>query len=69
MNGYEPCELHEITNCSTCSGLDKRLAKQEIEWTGGLTTALHPGKCPRCGEVFDVGTTIYSSESGWTCCL
>lgn len=25
----EPCFLHEITNCSTCTGLDKKLAAEE----------------------------------------
>lgn len=69
MNSYEPCLLHEITNCSTCSGLDKRIAAEEKpEWTGGVWTATHPGKCPRCGEYFDAGTAIYSSDSGWMCC-
>lgn len=69
MTAYEPCELHEITNCSVCTGLDKRLAAEEKpEWTGATWTAQHPGKCPRCGEFFDVGATIYSSDSGWMCC-
>lgn len=66
---YEPCKLHEITRCSICTGLDKRLKSFERSSEfGGFTSAKHPGKCPKCGETFDVGTTIYATDGGWICC-
>ena len=36
----EPCDLHEITNCSTCSGLDKKLAKEDAEADLGPTSPM-----------------------------
>lgn len=67
----EPCDLHEIGNCSTCSGLDKKLASEEresFELVGPTAYALFPGKCPKCGEFFDVSAKIYRTEAGWICC-
>ena len=65
---YEPCELHEITNCSTCSGLDKKLAAEKFETVGQSWTAMYPGKCPKCGDEYNPGTLIHRTESGWICC-
>lgn len=30
MAAVEPCDLHELTGCSICSGLDKKLAAEEL---------------------------------------
>ena len=69
MTGYEPCELHEVSNCSTCSGLDKQLtAEESFERLGPFTPAQISGKCPKCGESFDVGTLVYVTDGGWICC-
>ncbi len=71
VTDYEPCELHWITNCSTCSGLDKKLAAEErasFEPTGRSMPAMFLGKCPKCGEFIDVGVRIFSTEAGWICC-
>lgn len=67
---YKPCELHEITNCSTCSGLDKKLAAEEnLSATGPFAPALFPGKCPKCGEWYDRGILIYLTvDTHWICC-
>lgn len=67
----EPCDLHELTGCSICSGLDKRIVAGErktFEPTGQSMCARYAGKCPRCGEWFDVSTRIYRTEAGWVCC-
>lgn len=71
MAAVEPCFLHEITNCSICTGLDKKLAAEEresFELNGPTAYALYPGKCPKCGEQFEVGKLIYRTEAGWICC-
>lgn len=76
-----PCDLHELTGCSICSGLDKKLAAEESQ-TGALTWeqvmelgspppghcwVMWPGKCAKCGERFDAGEPIRMSRSdgGW----
>jgi hypothetical protein len=77
----QPCELHELTGCSICSGLDKQQTKEDRElswqeWTGigmpervapGVVKARYAGKCAGCGEAYPVGETIRFSESanGW----
>lgn len=71
MATFEPCDLHELTGCSICSGLDKRLAESEketFELNGPTAYALFPGKCPKCGESFAVSTMIYRTDAGWICC-
>jgi hypothetical protein len=76
-----PCDLHELTGCSICSGLDKKLAAEETN-TGPLTWeqiqtlgspppghawAQWPGRCAGCGEPFDSGDPIRMSKTagGW----
>lgn len=64
------CELHEVSNCSVCSGLDKKLAKEDapvdLETLGspppGYTWAQWPGKCVGCGQDFDRGEPIQYSK-------
>lgn len=65
----EPCALHEITNCSACSGLDKKLAAEEREYGIFLPVGIasHPDKCSKCGEFFPAGTTIRKTDAGWIC--
>lgn len=78
---FASCELHEVSNCSVCSGLDKKLAKEDapvdLETLGspppGYTWAQWPGKCAGCGQDFDRGEPIrYSKTSegfvGNGCC-
>lgn len=67
----QPCELHELTGCSICSGLDKKLAAEEFEVPahGYQIEARWAGKCPKCGEEWPVGQAIYlTSASVWICC-
>lgn len=64
-SGYAPCLLHEVTNCSICSGLDKQRAKDDREPDGPVIAARHPGKCAICGEPFDVGRAIRHFPVGW----
>lgn len=82
MTEYAPCDLHEVTGCSICSGLDKKLAKedQELSWnelTGvglaervapGIVRARYAGKCAYCGADYPEGEPIRFSKSanGWT---
>lgn len=72
VTAYEPCDLHEITNCSVCSGLDKKLADAEREDftpAGPFGPAVFLGKCPKCGEFIDVGALIYLTvDTHWICC-
>jgi hypothetical protein len=67
----EPCDLHELTGCSICSGLDKKLAAEEqetFELNGPTAYALYSGKCPKHEGYFTAGTKIYRSEADWICC-
>lgn len=65
----EPCELHEITNCSVCTGLDKKLAAQDRSEFRPVTQAKFESKCVSCGETYPAGTTIYlNDDNWWTCC-
>lgn len=84
MSGYDvtqPCDLHEMTGCSICSGLDKKLAAEngpvDLMTLGspppGHAWAQWPGKCAGCGDNFDRGDPIRFSRSanGWVgavCC-
>lgn len=76
-----PCDLHEMTGCSICSGLDKKLAKEDapvdIMTLGspppGHAWAQYPGKCAGCGTAYEIGEPIRFSRSanGWVpavCC-
>lgn len=76
-----PCDLHEMTGCSICSGLDKKLAKEDapvdIMTLGspppGHAWAQWPGKCAGCGTAYEIGEPIRFSRSanGWVpavCC-
>jgi hypothetical protein len=62
----EPCELHEITGCSICSGLDKRLAEQDR--TPTIICARFGGKCSRCGEWHEPGQQLTHQGDVWVCC-
>jgi hypothetical protein len=67
----QPCDLHELTGCSICSGLDKKLAAEEKETFTVIGPAIrseYPGKCPKCGDFFPGGTAISYTEAGWICC-
>jgi hypothetical protein len=80
----EPCELHEITNCSICTGLDKMLAAEqapsyaaEVGRVAGLPPghrrAQWDGSCKSCGTEYDAGEVIRFSKTadGWVgigCC-
>lgn len=71
MTDYEPCKLHEITRCSVCTGLDKRLARERFRLALFPPTieARHPGQCPKCEQSFDVGTPITLTMGlEWICC-
>jgi hypothetical protein len=73
-----PCDLHELTGCSICSGLDKKLAAEDAQQTGpltwdqvmalgspppGHTWAMWPGRCAGCGEPFSAGDPIRMSRT------
>lgn len=70
----QPCDLHEMTGCSICSGLDKKLkAEKEAETVPeriapGVVWAVWPGKCAFCGADFPQGEAIRWSNAagGWT---
>jgi hypothetical protein len=36
--------------------------------TGQVIAALHPGQCPKCEHVYDVGTQLHKTDAGWICC-
>lgn len=74
----QPCDLHETTGCSICSGLDKKLAKEDAvpTWEGvlpdgwttpppvppGYVPALYPGRCAACKSPFPAGEPIRYSN-------
>jgi hypothetical protein len=69
----QPCDLHELTGCSICSGLDKQLAAEDAEAlpkriAPGVVLSAWPGKCAFCGADFPKGEAIrYSNAAGgWT---
>ena len=73
----EPCNLHEITNCSICTGLDKEQLAEDTGtlWSdfgqyrplGTVFAAQRAGRCASCGHRFEAGADIrWSSDvSGW----
>lgn len=76
-----PCDLHELTGCSICSGLDKKLAKEDTEVDIMTLGSPPPGhawcqwatKCAGCGEAIERGEPIRFSKlaNGWVgavCC-
>jgi len=78
MTILEPCEKHEVSNCSICSGLDKRLQDAERRPPGsgrrpgrkarierlpfGVVHADYPGRCADCGVWFEAGEPIRHSD-------
>jgi hypothetical protein len=80
VTSAEPCELHELTGCSICSGLDKKLAAEDapvdLETLGspppGHAWAQWPGRCAGCREPYDRGDMIRFSKTAdgfvGTCC-
>lgn len=78
-NPTEPCELHEITNCSICTGADKAEKKaeqtreEELLAKPGYVRSTLGGRCAKCQCYFPVGSVIRYSEAnkGWvsmSCC-
>jgi hypothetical protein len=66
-----PCPLHEITNCSVCTGLDKKRDRERFELAmfPPRIVARHPGICPKCKQFFDVGMPItMTMGQEWICC-
>lgn len=72
----EPCELHEVTNCSICTGQDKKFeASLEPSYDqdrgvapligGGPTIFAHyPGTCASCGRRWQEGDPIHRPRDG-----
>lgn len=73
MMTVEVCELHEVSNCSICSGLDKRLQERErTRPTGGARVRVmrfeplppggvhssYSGRCAGCGVFYEAGEPI-----------
>lgn len=74
----QPCDLHELTGCSICSGLDKELAAEDRAADGPMTWdqvatlgnpppghafAQYPGRCAACGAAFRPGDIIRHSKA------
>ena len=71
MTTLVPCDLHEITNCSVCTGADKRFQRSLEDplpdpdapvpyIPGGITMhAKFDGNCAGCGRRYPVGTIIH----------
>lgn len=71
----EPCELHEISNCATCSGADKKFEvsisrshdfedpDDPLPVIPGATVmrARYAGNCVRCGRRYEQGAAIFQS--------
>ena len=80
----EPCEKHELTNCSICTGKDRkfRASLEEPQYDrgalpkipGGATIfANYPSTCAGCGRRYPKGEPIHHSQDhdGWvgvSCC-
>lgn len=74
-----PCELHELTNCSFCTGTDKNFERSLEDsapdpsapiprFPGGPTIrANYAGNCTQCGRRYPQGSFIYHSKEadGW----
>jgi hypothetical protein len=70
MPDPSPCEKHEVSNCSYCTGAEEAFAAslEEPELDrgalpfipGGVTIfAQYPGHCGRCGRGYPRGTAIH----------
>ena len=84
MTNFEPCDLHELTNCAICSGAAAKHEESLRELVqdrgaapyipGGTTIfASFPGSCMDCGRRFEKGDLIHSrrGQDGWIgveCC-
>lgn len=73
----EPCELHEVSNCSICTGVDKKYeASLELPSydrdgevlpviPGGPTIwSKFPGTCTSCGRRWQDGEPIHHPREG-----
>lgn len=72
-----PCKLHELTGCSICSGLDKKLATEEAQFDAagwdaiagaaerriapGIVRSQYSGLCAGCKTPYGVGAAIRHS--------
>jgi hypothetical protein len=81
----EPCDLHEVSNCSICTGADKRYVAslEEPMYDRGLPPripggptifARHVGHCTGCGRRWEPGDAIHRDPEldGWVgvdCCV
>lgn len=77
----EPCDLHELTGCSICTGVDRTysasLVEQATTWEdtpvprrieGGPTIrARFAGHCAGCGRSYPPGEPIHrpAKSDGW----
>lgn len=69
-----PCDLHEVTNCSICTGADKAYEETLREPTpegppphisGGVTIwAQFPGHCAQCGHSYQPNAAIHRPYGG-----
>lgn len=68
MTTTEPCELHELTGCSICSGLDKKMAAEEHEEMPAQSApwfARYSGVCARCSLPFpQSASVVWVSKNG-----
>lgn len=74
-----PCDLHELTGCSICSGLDKKLAAEDAQFDAagwdaiagaaerriapGIVRAQYNGRCAGCQTRYPVGAAIRHSDT------
>lgn len=79
MPSLEPCEKHEVSNCSFCTGADAAYEQSLRDPVvdrglppripGGPTIfARHYGRCTGCGRGYDVGDAIHyprDTSDGW----
>lgn len=79
MPDYVVCELHEVGNCTICTGADKaallaeKTREEELLAKTGYMRAAFGGRCARCGHYFPTGSVIRYSKAnqGWvsmSCC-
>lgn len=80
----QPCEKHELTNCSICTGVDKQFDSSltEAAYDQGLPPRIAGGPtifanfaatCASCGRRYPKGEPIHHSreDDGWiavSCC-
>lgn len=85
MPSLAPCDLHELTNCSICTGVGKRfeatLAEPVVDRglppriPGGPTIfARYGGTCAGCGRRYEINDAIHHDreQDGWVgveCCV